>query len=104
MTNYKSTLFLATALSVISLSVAQAGKLTVINNHPEQRVQLCIRGEGPKEQERIDCFGPTVEAMTQLDYTVKREHVGSDNTFEVIASTGNGGDPDWKLLSGKCSN
>jgi hypothetical protein len=22
----------------------------------------------------------------------------------AIASTGNGGDPDWKLLGGKCSN
>jgi hypothetical protein len=104
MKNYKRTLFLATALSMISTSLVQAGKLTVINNHPEQRIQLCIRGESPKERDRKDCFGPTVEAGTQTTYIVeKKKHVGGSNTFEVTASTGNGGNPDWKLLGGTCS-
>jgi hypothetical protein len=77
MKNYKRTLLLATTLSIISSSMIQAGKLTVINNPPEQRIQLCIRGETPNERDRKDCFGPIVEAMAQVDYTVKREHVGN---------------------------
>lgn len=104
MENYKKTLFLATALSVTLGSLAQAGKLTVINNLPEQRIQLCIRGETPKELERKDCFGPIVGAGVQTSYVVEKENVGGSPTFEVTASTGNGGDPDWKLFGGTCSN
>lgn len=104
MKNYKKTLFVAMALSGISSSLVQADKLTVINNLPDQRIQLCIRGENPQEQARKDCFGPTVDAGHQTTYMVEKKHVGGSNTFEVTASTGNGGDPDWKLFGGKCSN
>lgn len=104
MKNYKKTLFLAAALCVISSSLVQAGKLTVINNLPDQRIQLCIRGESPNEAARKDCFGPTVDAGSQTTYIVEKTNVGGSNTFEVTASTGNGGDPNWKLFGGTCSN
>lgn len=103
MKNYKRTLFLATTLSMISSSFVQAGKLTVINNLPDQRIHLCIRGESPQERERKDCFGPTVEVGAQTTYIVEKKHVGGSNTFEVTASTASGGDPDWKLFGGTCS-
>lgn len=102
MKNYQKTLLLATTLSMGCTSMAQAGTLTVINKVADQRIQLCIRGEGPKERERKNCFGPIVGAGEQIAYTVRKRDVGEDNTFEVIASTGNGGDPDWALLGGTC--
>ena len=104
MKNHRKTFLLATVVGVISSSITQAGTLNVINNVPDQHIQLCIRGEGPKERDRKDCFGPIVSVGTQISYTVEKENVGGDNTFEVIASTGNGGDPDWKLFGGACKN
>ena len=104
MKNHKKTFLLATVLGVVSSSTTEAGTLNVINNVPDQRIQLCIRGEGLKERERKNCFGPTVKAGTQIAYIVEKENVGGDSTFEVIASTGNGGDPDWALLGGACKN
>lgn len=104
MNNYKNTLLLATALAVVLSSIAQAGTLTVINKLPKERIQLCIRGEGTQGRADKDCFLQCVEACAQAMYTVTKVNVQGENTFEVIASTDNGGDPDWKLLGATCSN
>ena len=99
MKNYKKPLFIATALGALAFSTAYAGTLTVINNVPEQRIQLFIRGEGAGVYQT-----KVVEAGMQKDFIVNLEHVNGRNTFEVTASTGNGGHPDWKLMGGTCSN
>lgn len=104
MNKYKNILLLTTALGAISSSLAQAGKLTVINNHPTERVQLCIRGEEIAEKNQDNTFRYIVNANSQEEFTITKENVRGQNTFEVIASTGSGGDPDWKLMGGKCSH
>ncbi|MBA3813682.1 MAG: hypothetical protein H0X26_04210 [Alphaproteobacteria bacterium] len=98
MKNYRRTLFLAAAASVISASVAQAGTLTVINKIPDQRVQLFIQGEGT-DKHHIEL----VKENEQQDFDVNHTHTDGKNTFKVTASTGNGGSPDWKLMGGTCS-
>lgn len=97
MKNYKKTLILATALSLSCASMAQAGKLTVINKLPNERVQLFIRGEGAPNH-----YVELIEAGQQRELVIGQEQVQNKPTFEVIASTGNGGEPDWKLMGGKC--
>ncbi len=99
MKNYRRTLFLAAAVSVISTSFAQAGTLTVINKIPDQRVQLFIQGEGT-DKHHIQL----VKENEQQDFDVTHKHTHGKNTFKVTASTGNGGSPDWKLMGGTCPN
>jgi hypothetical protein len=97
MKNYKKPFILTTALCMASASLAQAGTLTVINKIPDQRIQLFIRGEG-SESHAME----VIEGGEQQDLIIEEKHVNGKPTFEVIASTGNGGDPDWKLMGGKC--
>lgn len=97
MKNQRKSLILAIALCMASASIAQAGTLTVVNKIPDQRVQLFIRGEG-SDVHSVE----VIEAGKQKDLIIEEKHVKGKPTFEVIASTGNGGDPDWKLMGGKC--
>lgn len=99
MKKYRRTLLFTTALCITSASIAEAGILTVNNKIPDQRIQLFIRGEG-SDTYQIQL----VEAGEAKSFGINKEHVQGKNTFEVTASTGNGGDPDWKLLGGTCSN
>ena len=98
MKNYQKILLLGLIFSAASVECAKAGKLSVINKIPDQRIQLFIRGEGNKEHNVS-----LIEAGQQKDMIIEKEHVGGRPTFEVIASTGNGGDPDWKLMGGACT-
>jgi hypothetical protein len=97
MKSYKRTLILATALCFSAAAMAQAGKLTVINKIPDQRVQLFIRGEGASGH-----YVELIEPEQQRAFVIEKGRVHNKPTFEVIASTGNGGEPDWKLLGGRC--
>ena len=94
----KHFLLIAT-VGVMCASVVQAGTLTVINKIPDQRAQLFIRGEGV-DRHHIQLL----EAGQSKSYDVNPKHTQGKHTFEVTASTGNGGSPDWKLMGGTCSN
>jgi hypothetical protein len=98
MKNYKRVLFLATTLCIVSGSITQADRLRVINNVSDQRIQLFIRGEG------ADAYlMKVIEPGHKKDFKVNSADVQGKNTFEVTASTGNGGNPDWNLMGGTCS-
>lgn len=99
MKNYTKTLFLATALCIGSEMATQAGKLTIINNIPNKHLQLFIRGVG-NDSYRVWLL----EAGKRGDFIVNKEYVRGKELFEVTASTGNGGSPDWKLMGGTCSD
>lgn len=98
MKTYKNTLFLASAICIATSSVGHTGTLTIVNKIPDQRIQLFIRGEGT-DTHHIK----VVEAGEKKDFIVSEENVHGKPTFEVTASTGNGGNPDWKLLGGTCA-
>lgn len=97
MKNYTKILMITSAVCLSSASMAQAGKLTVINKLPNERVQLFVRGEGSNHH-----YIELIAAGQQRELVVERAQVENKPTFEVIASTGNGGEPDWKLMGGKC--
>ena len=99
MKNYTTRILLASAICMTSASMAQAGKLTIVNNIPDQRIQVCIRGKNATEHHT-----KFINAGSTRAYTITRSIVSDKPTFEVAASTGNGGDPDWKLLAGKCTD
>lgn len=98
MKNYTKIFMIASAVCLSSASMAQAGRLTVINKIPDQRVQLFVRGEGGNNH-----YIELIAAGQQRDLYIDQRNVQNKPTFEVIASTGNGGDPDWKLLGGRCA-
>ena len=104
MNKYKNTLLFATALVVVSSPMAQAGKLTVINKLPTQKIHLCIRGEGSEERTYKDCVSRSVKPGEQAEYILSKEHVRGENTFEVIASTHKPKKSDWNLMGGSCTN
>jgi hypothetical protein len=99
MKNYRKPFLLASAIGVICTFELQAGTLTVINKIPDQRVQLFIRGEGSHKHHTL-----LLEAGESKSYEINQRHTQGKHTFEVTASTGNGGDPDWKLMGGTASN
>jgi len=96
---YAKTLCLATTLGTLSSAGVQAGTLTVINKIPDQYIYLFIRGEGNNTY-----FTKVVESEKELVFSVEEEDVKGKPTFDVTASTNSGGDPDWKLMAGQCSN
>jgi hypothetical protein len=99
MKTYGTALYLATILGMMTTSIAYAGRLTVINNIPNQPIYLFIRGEGSNAYSTY-----SVEAGEQINLHVEEENVKGKPTFEVTASTTKGGDPDWKLMGGTCAN
>ncbi len=96
MKKYTKALILAAALSTVCVASAGAGGLQVINN-TDKNIQIFIRGAKSPYH-----FTELLTANSQKGIIIKEEHVDNKPIFEVIASTGNGGDPDWKLLGGKC--
>ena len=98
MKNYRNALILATALGMASASMVQAGTLTVANKISDQTVKLAIRGER-SEQHSIK----VLEAEKTQSFLIKEENVKGKPTFEVIAFTGDGTDPGWQVMGGKCA-
>lgn len=96
MKNHNKPLILATILEISIVSMAQAGTLSVINKTSDP-IQLFFRGEGSDSHSK-----KLIGAGQQKDLIVERENISGKPTFEVIASTSTSGDPDWKLLGGKC--
>lgn len=97
MKKYKIALILTTALGAAFVSTANAGTLRVINKISREPVYLFFRGEGS------DTHSSTlIEAGQQKNLIIESPTVKGKPTFEVIASTSNEGNPDWKLMGGKC--
>lgn len=99
MKTYGTALCLATILGMMTTSIAYAGRLTVINSIPNQPIYLFIRGEGSNAY-----YTQSIEAGKQINLYVEEEDVKGKPMFEVTASATSGGDPDWKLMGGTCSN
>lgn len=96
MKKYTKIALLATVICPILLSATYGGTLQVINN-ADKNVQIFIRGaKSNKHHTELLVAGET------KSLTIKEENVDGKPIYEVIASTGNGGNPDWKLLGGEC--
>ena len=104
MNKYKNTLLLATALAVVSSSIAQGGKLTVINKLPKEDIKICIRSELSTDKADKDCYSHFVKAGGKEEYNITKERVRGDNTYKVIAARLNVGPSDWNLMGATCSN
>lgn len=96
MKKHIKTLILATALSTVCISAAEAGGLQIINN-TDKNIQVFIRGAKSSRH-----FTELLTPNSNKNIIIEEAQVDNQAVFEVIASTGNGGDPDWKLLGGKC--
>ena len=79
------------------LSASFAAKVKIINN-TDDKVRIFFRGKGTSTHQ-VEVLLPN----TIVPYKVNPSAVEGKPVFEVIAST-TGGNPDWKLLSGVCSN
>lgn len=99
MNHKKKSLILAVTFIIAYNAPVYAGTLTVINKIVDQPIQLFIRGEHSDTYQVV-----LIQADSKSVIDVKKEYVNGKETYEVIASTSLGGDPDWKLLGGKCSN
>lgn len=96
MRNYNKIALFTTMICPILLSATYGGSLQVINN-ADKNVQIFIRGaKSDKHHTELLVAGET------KNLAIKEENVDGKPIYEVIASTGNGGDPDWKLLGGEC--
>lgn len=99
----KNTLLLATALAVVSSSMAQAGTLKVINKHPTEDIRLYIHSELNPDQEG-NSYVPLVEAGAQGEYIIKKEDAQGDNTYEVVVARSDVRPSDLNLMGATCSN
>ncbi len=94
------------ALALITLLIASsfygegalARKVKIINN-TEDTIQVFFRGKGASSHHK-EYIRPT----SILTYDLAAVQLENKDVFYIIASSGQGGDPDWKLLGGVCSN
>lgn len=96
MKKIKSNLTLSFIIYAMLLTGASALQVRIINGS-DNDIQLFFRGKDSPTSVRM--LMP-LNSMKVLE--IDDDKMGSSQYFEVIASTGSGGDPDWKLLGGSC--
>lgn len=104
MNKYKNTLLFATALVVVSSSMAQGGTLTVINKLPTEDIKIWVRSELDAKQKHKSYYSHIVKAGAQEKYTITKEHIRGDNTYKVVAARLDVDPADWNLMGATCSN
>ena len=97
----KNNIKMLTALSFLStvFSTDSFGANVKIANLTDDNIQMFFRGKNSSKHHIV-----TLPANVVASYEIKSEHIENKPVFEAIASKGNGGDPDWKLLGGACTN
>jgi len=86
------------AMTALYTSDVLASKLKIINN-TDNIVKVYVRGKGA-ESYHIEA----INSNSTMGYEISPHHLENKQVYEVIASTGKGKSPDWRLLSGVCSN
>lgn len=93
-------------LSVIVLSIIPMNVLASevkIINYTDSKAHVYFRGKG-KVTPYIVTLAPKGMNESVSTHQILREQMENAPLFEAIASTGNEGDSDWKLLAGTCAN
>ncbi len=98
MKTYKISLLAGLAVFSLSASLAYASKIEVQNKTGEN-IQVFFRGVGSSKPPYIVTLAPN----TTGEYEIKDEYIEGKPAYEAIASTGSGGNPDWKFLGGTCT-
>jgi len=81
------------------LSTSGSALQVKVINGSDNDIQLFFRGKDSPTSVRM--LMP-LNSMKVLE--IDDDKMGDSKYFEVIASTGSGGDPDWKLLGGSCKD
>ncbi|OJW49053.1 MAG: hypothetical protein BGO67_10800 [Alphaproteobacteria bacterium 41-28] len=98
MNRYK--IILLTGLAVFALSMGVKSVSTVeVQNKTGENIQVFFRGIGSLKPPYIVTLAPN----TAGEYEIIDEYIEGKPVYEAIASTGSGGNPDWKFLGGTCS-
>lgn len=91
------------SLAVLGASSLSAIKVTVENKSTDN-IQVFFRGEGAKIHHTVVISGDSGKGGNIGTYDLTPAHLESKDFMEVIASKGNQGSPDWKLLGGTCKH
>ena len=94
--------------AIASLAIMEASSLSAIKvtveNKSTDNIQVFFRGEGAKSHHTVVISGDSGKGGNIGTYDLTPAHFESKDFMEIIASKGNQGSPDWKLLGGTCKH